>query len=57
LLNRPILFYAYDLEYYKNNLIDLVDEYEKCIIRKWLIKNMNEIIKILEEDLMKDKWY
>lgn len=57
MLNRPILFYAYDLEYYKNNLIDLVDEYEKCIIRKWLIKNMNEIIKILEEDLMKDKWY
>jgi len=34
LLNRPILFYAYDYEKYKNNLVNLVDTYENCTIKE-----------------------
>jgi len=57
LLNKPILFYAYDYEKYKNNLVNLVDTYENCTIKEWICYNENELFELLKENNLFNNTY
>lgn len=50
LLDKPILFYAYDYESYKTNLVNLIDTYEKCVVREWICYDENKLFELLKEE-------
>lgn len=58
LLNRPVLFYAYDYDYYSHNLVNLVDTYENCVIKEWISYDEATLLKLLKvDDLFKNENY
>ncbi len=59
LLDKPIFFYAYDYENYKNNLVNLVDDYENCVIKKGICYNEKDLLSYIKniENIFKDKNY
>lgn len=58
LLDRPILFYAYDYEYYKDNLVNLIDTYENCVIKDWICYDENTLFRLLQnENIFNNKNY
>ena len=51
-LEKPIIFYAYDLENYKNNIRGFYYDYETFIPKNSLAKTNEEILKIIKEHLI-----
>lgn len=54
-LERPIIFFAYDLENYKNNIRGFYYNYEEFIPKKSLAKTTDQIIKIIKENLIESE--
>lgn len=49
LLDRPILFYAYDYEYYKNKLVNLIDDYQNIVPKKWICYDENQLFELIKK--------
>lgn len=54
-LERPIIFFAYDLENYKNNIRGFYYNYEDFIPKKSLARTTDQIIEIIKKNLIKSE--
>ncbi|MGL4902764.1 MAG: CDP-glycerol glycerophosphotransferase family protein [Cetobacterium sp.] len=55
LLDKPVIFYAYDLEHYERDIRGFYYLYEDFIIKNSLAKTTEDIIKIIKQKKIKKK--